>query len=311
MALISAGSFQAAAHGTPLPGSFMASHPAPAPGPAPNLILPAAAPQSAPQNTPTNNTTTQNTPTNNTTGNTTSTVVTPAAPAFTPVSQATIDAIMASIANHVTQNQNDFNTAQAANAADDITNENTYNNQVQTNTGDRATAVQNAEQAAATGNQGLRAVLANLGALSGTGEILAGRAVANSANSDIGGADKTYQTNANAISGAKASYDNAKADRDNALHHALDTDNQTARATGIQDILNDAKTQGDIPTYNKFLPQLVQATAPSTAIAATHSTYNPAAVTSFAPTSGLRVTAAAPAAATTPVNSALYVKKQS
>lgn len=252
--------------------------------------------------------TTNNIPVENTTP-TTSDTTTSSTPAITPVSQATINAIMQSIANHVAQNQTDFNTAKSANAVDDATNQNTYNNQVQTNTGSRATAIQNAETAAAQGNQGLKAVLASLGALNGTGEILAGRAVANSANSDIGGADQTYQTNANSIAEAKGAYDNSKADRDNALNSALTSDNQNAQSTGIQDILNDAKSQGDVATYNKFLPQLVQATAPSAPLAATHTVYNPASVNTFAPTSGLRVTASAPASSTTPVNSALYVKK--
>jgi len=242
----------------------------------------------------------------------------PSAPPITPVSQATIDAIMHSIANSVAQNQQDFERASASNANDDAQAGIDHGNQVHTNTESRATAVQNAEQAAASGNQGLRAVLASLGALNGTGQQLAGRAVADSANNDIGGADQTFQNNATAIENANNTYTNAAHDRDATLAAHLRVDNQGANATGIQSILNDANSQNDTATYNRFLPQLVQATAPSAPIAATHSTFNPATVNSFAPTSKLNVTnapvtnsAAASSSSTTPVNSALYVKKTS
>ncbi len=233
------------------------------------------------------------------------------------VSQQTIDAIMQSIANAVTQNQQDFDRAHASNANDDAQAAIDYGGQVHSNTASRATAVQNAEQAAAQGNQGLKAVLASLGALNGTGSVLAGRAVADSANNDIGGADQTFQNNATAIENANTAYHNSAADRDAALEASLRADNQGAHATGIQSILNDANGLNDTGTYQKFLPQLVQATAPAAPIVATHSTFNPATVSSFAPGSNLNVTSA-PAtnsavakSSTTPVNSALYVKKTS
>jgi hypothetical protein len=235
----------------------------------------------------------------------------------TPVSQATIDAINASIANEIQQNQNAYNTAASYNATQDQQDQIDNANQVQGNKESRATAVQNAEQAAASGNQGLKAVLASLGALNGTGQVLAGRAVADSANNDIGGADQTFQNNATAIQNAQTAYTNSAAERDAALKTALSTDNQNAQSTGTQDILNDAQNAGDIATYNRFLPQLVQATAPVQALTGSTTTYNPASVNSFAPTSGLTVTtqpstnSAAAKSATTPVNSALFVKKTS
>lgn len=235
----------------------------------------------------------------------------------TPVSQATIDAINASIANEIQQNQNAYNTAASYNTTQDQQDQIDNTNQVTGNKESRATAVQNAEQAAASGNQGLKAVLASLGALNGTGQVLAGRAVADSANNDIGGADQTFQNNATAIQNAQTAYTNSAAERDAALKTALSTDNQNAQSTGTQDILNDAQNAGDIATYNRFLPQLVQSTAPVQALTGSTTTYNPASVNSFAPTSGLTVTtqpstnSAAAKSATTPVNSALFVKKTS
>lgn len=233
----------------------------------------------------------------------------------TPVGQPTIDAIMQSIANQVTQNKGAYDTAASYNANEDAQDKIDNTNQIQGNTESRSTAVQNAEEAAAQGNQGLKAVLASLGALSGTGQILAGRAVADSANNDIGGADQTFQNNATAIQNAQTAYTNSAAQRDAALKTSLATDDQNANSTGIQDILNDASSSGDTATYNRFLPQLVAASTPVQSLTGTTTTYNPATVNSFAPTSGLRVTSqpstnsAAATASTTPVNSALYVKK--
>ena len=241
-------------------------------------------------------------PTNNTSSST----------GHTPVTQQTIDAIMQSIANAITTNQNAFNSASHINATSDQQAAIDHANQIQGNQSSRAVAIQNAEQAAAQGNQGLRAVLASLGALNGTGQILAGRAVANSANNDIGGADKTYQDNATAIENANNTYHNSAAQRDATLQDTLDKDNKQARSTGLQSILNDAQSANDTATYQKFLPQLVESTAPSAPLLPATTTYNPATVNTFAPTSGLNVsTKATTASTTTPVNSALYVSKRS
>lgn len=228
----------------------------------------------------------------------------------TPVSQATINAILQSIANQVASNQVNYDNAAAANAANDTNEQNQYRSQVTNNTEGRATAIQNAEQAAAQGGQGLRAVLASLGALGGTGQVLANRMVASAANNDVGGADQTYQTNATAINQANTDYLNQARSRDTTLKNNLATDNAAAHNTGIQDILNDASNQGDIATYNQFLPQLAPSAAATQSIAPTPLTFNPAAVNTYAPTSGVTVKAApAQTSLTTPVNSALYVTK--
>ena len=232
----------------------------------------------------------------------------------TPLSQAIISAMQASIQDAINKNQAAYDAAKTQNAGADANAEGAFNNQVQSNTGSRATAIQNADQAAAQGNQGLRAVLASLGALNGTGQVLAGRAVANSANNDIGSADTTYTTNNEAIQQAHKDTLNQEAARNAALDTALNTNNNSARASGIQNILTAAHDQGDMATYNRFLPQLVQADAvPNQAIQPTPIVYANAPTSTYAPNSSQTVTAGpsqgAAAASTTPVNSALYTKK--
>jgi hypothetical protein len=233
-------------------------------------------------------------------------------PAITPVSTATINAIMQSIANQVATNNGQFTNAQTSNTGADAVAENTHTQQVITNNQAHDTAIQNAEQAAAQGNQGLQAILASMGALGGTGQVLAGRAVANSANNDIGTAGNTYTANNQAISDAEGAAQQARQERDLTLENNLTADNQDANAKGIQTILNAASTQGDQATYNRFLPQLVNATSAPVALQPTAVAYNSAPTSSYSAPGNVAVQAApAATSSTTPVNSALYVTKQS
>ena len=239
----------------------------------------------------------------------------------TPISASTIAAIQAAIQGAIANNNATAQNAQIANAGADANEQGQYLGQEQTNNAARGSAIQNADQAAATGNQGLKAVLASLGALGGTGQVLAGRAVADSANSDIGGADSTYTNNNQAIQNANNDYYNQKVQRDNALAANLKTDNADASTQGYQDLLNDAETQGDTATYQKFLPSLVAAaTQPTQSLLPTPLTYTSAPTSAYAPGSSQNVTTAATAPgaaasqvaaqnAVTPVNSALYTTK--
>lgn len=240
--------------------------------------------------------------------------------ASTTVNPGLISSILASIANEISTNQSNYQNAVNANKGDDATEANEVTTQSQGNTTSRAQAIQGAEQAAATGSKGLDAVLASLGALGGTGSVLAGRAVASTANGDIGGADSTYQTNATNISNADAAYQAAAKQRDTTLANNLTADNQDATNAGDQNIINDAEDIGDTATVNRFLPGLTASTAPSVQLAPTQLSYNAAPVSSYAPASGLTVTAnptggsqaastTAAQNAVTPVNSALYVNK--
>lgn len=252
--------------------------------------------------------------------NTNSTASTPATTTKATLSPALIQAALTSIANQKQTYQNKFKAVSATNAQADKQQMLDATGQEQNNSNQRNIAYQNAEQAAAQGDQGLRAVLASLGALGGTGEVLAGRAVANSANSDIGAANNTYTTNDQAIQKALKDYLTQKSARDAALKDALNTDNRNAQMTGYQNIINEAENIGDTATAAKYLPDLTSATAPAAAIVPQAALYNPASVGAYSPTSSLHVTAApnqapgTPSNAltqsyTTPVNSALYTTK--
>src|SRR5690606_37710518 len=63
--------------------------------------------------------------------------------------------------------------------------QNDFDKNIFTNENNLSRNRQNALIAAAQGQQGLRSVLASLGALNGTGELLAGRAVSQPANADL------------------------------------------------------------------------------------------------------------------------------
>lgn len=231
------------------------------------------------------------------------------------LSQAVINAVMQSIANDIAQNNGNYQTALKTNNANQANGDAQYGTQITNNTEGRAQSIQQAEQGGAQGLQGLDAVLASLGALNGTGSILAGRAVASTTNNDIGGANQTFQTNDQAIKDAKGAFDTGY-NQDNAnLKTALDTDNKGASATGYQDLLDQANSIGDTSLYSKYLPLAVGATTPTQAIAPTVVPVSQATTASYGANSPFTVKAApsitpiAPAAGLTPTNSALSITK--
>lgn len=75
---------------------------------------------------------------------------------------------------------------------------------------------------ASQGGQGLRAVLAAMGALNGTGSVLADRAIAQAANKDIGEAQNTFDTNASTLTDAWADTEAEKEKREAAARLALE-----------------------------------------------------------------------------------------
>lgn len=231
------------------------------------------------------------------------------------LSQSVIDAVMQSIANDVAQNNGNYTTALNTNNANQANGDTEYGTDATNNTEGRAQSIQQAEQAGAQGLSGLDAVLASLGALNGTGSILAGRAVANTTNGDIGSANQTFQTNDQAIKNAKGAFDTGYSQEDANLASARDTDNKAATGTGYQDLLDQANSIGDTSLYSKYLPLAVGATTPTQAIApnvipvsqATTATYG--ASSPFTVKAAPSTTPVAPAAGLTPANSALSITK--
>lgn len=232
------------------------------------------------------------------------------------LSQAVIDAVMQSIANNIAQNQGNYDTALKTNQANQANGDKQYDTDAVNNTEGRAKSIQQAEVAGAQGLQGLNAVLASLGALNGTGSILAGRAVANTTNNDIGSANQTFQTNDQTIKNARGAYDTGYNQENANLKTALDTDNKGATATGYQQLLDQANSIGDTALYSKFLPLAVGATAPTQAITANVIPVTQATTAAYGANSPLTVKAnnsstnpVAPAAGLTPANSALSITK--
>jgi hypothetical protein len=231
------------------------------------------------------------------------------------LSQDVINGVLQSIANSVSGYTSTYQTDLGTNNANQANGDSQYNTSGTNNTEGRAQSIQQAEQAGAQGLKGLDAVLASLGGLSGTGSLLAGRAVASTTNNDIGSANQTFTTNKQAIDNAKGAYDTQYNQDDANLKNALDTDTKNANATGYQELLDQANSIGDTSLYQKYLPLAVANTAPTTPLAPTVIPVAQATTASYGANSPLTVKAApstapiAPAAGLTPTNSALSITK--
>lgn len=230
--------------------------------------------------------------------------------------QSTIDAVMQSIANSIADAQGKYQNALNADNQYQANGDTQYEAAAANNREGRAQAFQQAEQAGAQGLQGLDAVLASLGALNGTGSILAGRAVANTTNNDVGSANQTFKTNDQTIQQEKGAYDTTYDQARTNLANALDTDTKQARATGYQQLLDQASSLGDTSLFQKYLPLAVANTAPTQQFSPTIAPIAQSSLATYGAGSPLTVkannpttTPIAPAAGLTPANSALSITK--
>jgi hypothetical protein len=143
---------------------------------------------------------TPKTPTNNLVGNGASQYKnTTASQAAT---QQSIDSLDPALANSLAGITSNFDTIMANYAGENALNQDNYNKQVTSNEQTRSNNNQAALLAAAQGGRGMRATLASLGSLDGTGQLLANRAIASSANADIGAGNKVFDTNATQLDNA-------------------------------------------------------------------------------------------------------------
>lgn len=112
---------------------------------------------------------------------------------------------------------------------------------------------------AAQGRQGLNGTLAALGALNGSGVVLANRAVQKGANEDLAGASDNYATNADALDTADAAFKT----QDEARRKQAENDATTAKTkvqnTGLtsqlgyyQNLSNDYAAEGDSGNATKY-----------------------------------------------------------
>lgn len=113
--------------------------------------------------------------------------------------QTSIDSLGQILANRLAGANGEYDSIIKAYTQEEALNQAAYDKQVTGNEQTREAARQAALAAAAQGSRGLFATLSSIGALGGTGKVLAGRAVSREANSDIGSADKVFDTNATVL----------------------------------------------------------------------------------------------------------------
>lgn len=178
---------------------------------------------------------------------------------------------------------------------------------------------------AARSGQGLRAVLASIGALSGSGQNILHRLVGEAANSDLNAAHQTFGTNATSLNEAGKAMDSAERNRRVDADSALFNDQQDARAS----VLNSKKTlydqlanlfgtgtaQGDDYAGKSaaLAPQIADTTKASVAsYQPASSLYSPQSLSTYlAGTKNLNVnTSGGPTTPSTPLNSPLFPSGQ-
>lgn len=106
------------------------------------------------------------------------------------------------LANMNKSSQDQYDQLMAQYLAENSDNLANYNDQVSKNEATRSGGISQSLAAAAQGGRGLRSALAAMGALGGTGQVLANRAIASSANKDVGGVNETFDTNATSLNNA-------------------------------------------------------------------------------------------------------------
>lgn len=116
--------------------------------------------------------------------------------------QKSIDALGGAYTTGMSSINNNFNQIMSQYADQFKIDSAAHDDQTVKNERNRSNNIQQALNSAAIGGRGLNSVLASMGALNGTGELLARRAVASGANADIGGANKTFDDNATTLSTA-------------------------------------------------------------------------------------------------------------
>ena len=116
--------------------------------------------------------------------------------------QKSIDSLDTVLGNGLSDITKRYQNILAGYGEEEALNAKTYNDQVNQNEQTRTDTRQQALLAGAQGGQGLRATLASLNALGGTGALLANRAIAQTVNKDIGEGDKVFSNNATQLDNA-------------------------------------------------------------------------------------------------------------
>lgn len=144
--------------------------------------------------------------------------------------QANIDAMRNSLQFQMNSINDKYNQTLGQYTAEDAQNQQAYNKQLSKNNQTRSSSRQAALVAGAQGARGLRATLASLGALNGTGELLANRTVAQATNKDIGEANSVFDNNAETLVDAWGKTKLAQENRKRELNDAKATQQISAKA---------------------------------------------------------------------------------
>lgn len=158
-----------------------------------------------------------------------------------------------------------------------------------------STGNQAAMLAAAQGGRGLRATLAAMGALGGTGAVLADRAIMDSANKDLGGARENFDVNAKTLQTAWGDFEDSDKKRRieaetvrTSNKKAVESDVLTQRQKLLQDMAGLWEQAGNTGEYNRLMgdatgltPQIAAKSAPRMAYTPTEASYSPGKLDSY------------------------------
>jgi hypothetical protein len=143
--------------------------------------------------------------------------------------------------------------------------------------------------AAAQGGRGLRATLAAMGALGGTGAVLADRAIMDSANKDLGGARENFDVNAKTLQTAWGDFEDSDKKRRREAEtvktgnkKAVEADVLTQRQKLLQDMASYWEQAGNTGEYGRVMGDATSLTPQIAAKSAPRMAYTPAAA-SYSP----------------------------
>jgi hypothetical protein len=152
--------------------------------------------------------------------------------------QLSLDNLEGIFQNNLSAADSEWRKTQDEYDAEDLVNKTRFDERMAKNEGTRGAQTQAGLLAAANGSRGLYSTLASIGALGGTGRLLANRAVSNEANLDIGEANKTFDTNAENLN---LSYADIKKQEEKREAAALETQ-ANAKKSLTHDRISEEKT---------------------------------------------------------------------
>ena len=191
--------------------------------------------------------------------------------------------------NRLSQEEQSYNDLIARYQAEKLKEQGRYTDQVGENERALSSGSQAAMLAAAQGGRGLRATLAAMGALGGTGSVLADRAITDSANKDLGGAQENFKTNAKTLQTAWGDFEDQDKERRKTAENtkisnrqAVEGDILTERQKLLQDMAGYWEDAGNTSKYGKYMSDATRLTPQIASKSKSKTSYTPAKA-SFSP----------------------------